>query len=497
MKPSNILKTETGQIKVIDFATARTLIEQNSQSKRSGKQHDESVSFYGYTLAYASPETILDKPASASDDVFSFACITYEILAGKHPYGRKPTNIIDKGFRLIKPREVGSGQWQVLKKGLALDGRERTKSIKRFIGLFHHARYFWSYLVLSLVLLVGAGLLGVWSVNEIKSENVESVKHAAFYRQDQRFQSTLEALKKITPLEQLSELQVFDSYSPAQKMSALSQLQNGIVNTLETRVNETIAKVDPMEATTEFSELKLLLNKAQNIYPDSLVLAKTLESLNVESSQLRDTSRFSLDQAWMKTDFSQQSASEIQSAMALLRRSGNKNIEDFMPDRTVVEKYQSLVLEAIEDLDVVSVSQLFEFSLMFEDLNEFRDVWRVIDKGYVIGAQEWVDYAGSERNYDEYPQLTMKFFVAPYFNDLNKRISTVWTDKDLMLLKETLFNGIDKFYLSTSMDIVTTTKNNLVVKINNKIKYYRNKSNRRGANSLDALLAELKIEQRH
>ena len=40
----------------------------------------------GRDLRYASPEVIDDQPPNVRDDVYSFACIAYELLGGRHPY---------------------------------------------------------------------------------------------------------------------------------------------------------------------------------------------------------------------------------------------------------------------------------------------------------------------------------------------------------------------------------------------------------------------------
>ncbi|MGH1470071.1 MAG: serine/threonine-protein kinase [Cellvibrionaceae bacterium] len=493
IKPSNILKTESGDVKVIDFATARTLIEKSHHiSEPLNNYSGKGASFYGYTLAYASPETILDKPASASDDVFSFACIVYEILAGKHPYGRKPTNTIDQNYRLIKPREIGFWQWQVLKKALQLKGSERTASVKTFMRLFHHTRYAWSYLALAITLALGVSILGVWGVDKIGQTNIESTKYSAFYRQEQNFQSTMNELERLPPLEQLEKVYLLKDYSKIQQASGKSQLREVIIQALSSRVRDTIATVTPLEAINEFNVLSALLQKAKLLYPDSLSLENTLALLESESSQLRDTNVFALSQAWSRTDFSQYSAEEIKGLIELLERSGSQ-ADTLQPDRIIVEQYQSSVLKAVKDLDVINVSKLYEFSLAFESVDKFRNVWRSVDKAYAIGAQDWIDFSLSGRNYQEYPRLTMQYYVLPYFKNLNDQIKTVWTDKDLIRLKNDLINGIDKYALSDELPIVKTTNNFLISKIENKIKYYQNKGNRKGVGQLDGLLSKLKL----
>ena len=41
------------------------------------------------SLSYASPQRLAGEPPQASDDVFSLACVVYELFTGQHPFGRR------------------------------------------------------------------------------------------------------------------------------------------------------------------------------------------------------------------------------------------------------------------------------------------------------------------------------------------------------------------------------------------------------------------------
>ena len=50
----------------------------------------DASSLRAFSPLYASPEMIDgDEEADPRDDVFSLACITYELISGNHPFGRK------------------------------------------------------------------------------------------------------------------------------------------------------------------------------------------------------------------------------------------------------------------------------------------------------------------------------------------------------------------------------------------------------------------------
>jgi len=77
IKSENIMVTETGQVKVMDFGLARL---------RGVTKLAETSSTVG-TLAYMSPEQIQGQEVDARSDIFSFGVVLYEMLTGHLPFG--------------------------------------------------------------------------------------------------------------------------------------------------------------------------------------------------------------------------------------------------------------------------------------------------------------------------------------------------------------------------------------------------------------------------
>jgi eukaryotic-like serine/threonine-protein kinase len=81
LKPGNILVTEKGTAKLLDFGLAKLL---NAASE------DATVSLEGTvsgTPAYMSPEQARGEPLDARSDVFSFGAVLYEMFSGKRAFG--------------------------------------------------------------------------------------------------------------------------------------------------------------------------------------------------------------------------------------------------------------------------------------------------------------------------------------------------------------------------------------------------------------------------
>lgn len=75
LKPDNILITEDGDVKVLDFGLST--IHSRSQ------QNDENTAG---TLAYMAPELFMGEAATPASDLYAFGVILYELIAGKHPF---------------------------------------------------------------------------------------------------------------------------------------------------------------------------------------------------------------------------------------------------------------------------------------------------------------------------------------------------------------------------------------------------------------------------
>ena len=83
VKPANIMITNTGQVKVMDFGIARALDDSTSAMTQTS-------AVIG-TAQYLSPEQAQGKPADARSDVYALGCVLYEAVTGHAPFeGESP-----------------------------------------------------------------------------------------------------------------------------------------------------------------------------------------------------------------------------------------------------------------------------------------------------------------------------------------------------------------------------------------------------------------------
>ena len=136
LKPANIFLTDSGDVKVIDFGIAQAL-------RRTAKDEPIAPNFgpdnySASTPSYASPELLDLKEPDPRDDVYALACIAYELLAGRHPYGRvRATGARDYGLELKPSEAFTRAQWSSLQKALAFDRDKRTPTVMEFLKEFN------------------------------------------------------------------------------------------------------------------------------------------------------------------------------------------------------------------------------------------------------------------------------------------------------------------------------------------------------------------------
>ncbi len=123
LKPGNVMITAQGDVRVLDFGLAHPHVTEPWIS-------DHPPPFHAATPTYASCEQLDGAAPDLRDDVFSFACVAYELVSGEHPFGRcSAREARDQGQRPRRIRGLSRREWRTLRQGLAWNRGDRPRSV--------------------------------------------------------------------------------------------------------------------------------------------------------------------------------------------------------------------------------------------------------------------------------------------------------------------------------------------------------------------------------
>ena len=126
VKPGNVMVRKDGTPFVLDFGIAREV--QETMTMVTGKMSSG-------TLLYMSPEQLKGRAPKAAQDVYSFAAMAYECLAGRPPFSRGQIEwqIVNEAPEEL-PGSVGEALRKGVMAGLAKEAGERPGSCAGVLG---------------------------------------------------------------------------------------------------------------------------------------------------------------------------------------------------------------------------------------------------------------------------------------------------------------------------------------------------------------------------
>ena len=114
LKPQNVMLTDGGLVKILDFGLARRLPpgDASFDPSKPGLAKDASVAATytarGGTIRYMAPEQFVTGQSSVQSDVWALGVILYELTSGRHPFARPDAEDFQaiRGIQFSEPEDL-------------------------------------------------------------------------------------------------------------------------------------------------------------------------------------------------------------------------------------------------------------------------------------------------------------------------------------------------------------------------------------------------------
>ncbi|WP_097460394.1 serine/threonine-protein kinase [Mangrovitalea sediminis] len=426
LKPSNIMVTHDGQVKLLDFGVARRVHSPLLPGMESKGDADEVL---GLTPAYASCALLEGKEPTPSDDVFALACIGYEMLTTQHPFSRKPANEARLAGLLPKRcNGLSRAQWRTLHRALAFDREAGFQTVSTFMKALAGHRYGKRYAVAAVVLAAIAASTGWGYLQHRQLTSLAS--------QDNAHRALVEKLTAAFAQAPQNDSQWISSdavqqLSAVEKAGLLRLQRNAFVNNLKQEVAKGLSKPDGQYV--DFVGLQSLLTQARKLYPDSQALTETQRDLDQRRSGLLSALTFQANglleqQRYGHAKGDDDDLYKIASRLKAIRPGYSVTTSD-----RAVAAYKTSVAKAIDAWDPSSLRKLLDIGrLYFPQLPTYLKLLQRGD-GFIAATHAMAAYEQEVATNSKatLPQKAAQTFYGGYLAHLSTVLETADDEQSL------------------------------------------------------------------
>jgi serine/threonine-protein kinase len=114
LKPQNVMLTDGGLVKILDFGLARRLRPEDAQfdpAKPALARHTSAAPTHtarGGTIRYMAPEQFVTGHSSVQSDLWALGVILYELASGRHPFARPDAGDLQtiRAIQFLEPEDL-------------------------------------------------------------------------------------------------------------------------------------------------------------------------------------------------------------------------------------------------------------------------------------------------------------------------------------------------------------------------------------------------------
>ena len=343
LKPGNAFLTKDGTVKLLDFGIARA-------SKTRKETTGETTVFDpgqlgALTPAYATVEMFEGVDPDQRDDIYALACVSYELLTGKHPFNKlSAPKVLEKGLKPAPVAKLTARQNRALFKALALRREERTPSVEEYWDNLRPRKSRTKQ-------ITAAAIAGVLLLGFAFYIPVINYIHA---RRNNQIVAQIEAPQADVP----TALKLVTALDPDSQRAILDSAKDKIIKYFE-GVAET--NVDQSKGQYNYATALDAIKTAGDLYPDSNELAQEKLSLqnrkNTLLSQL--TNEFNAMMAAGK--IMPGNGANVTDVVKILRVTDPQN--SMLKDARLANHYAQMVQQSVEQRDYPTADAVLKVGL--------------------------------------------------------------------------------------------------------------------------------------
>ncbi len=261
-KPGNCFAMGNNVVKVFDFGIAR------AAKIQGAPQRDDLTRFDAGTLgaltpAYASCEMLDGMEPDARDDIYALGCVAYELLTGKHPFGKQSATEA-RAAKLAPPviKGLTPRQQRGLQRTLAFRRDDRTRTVAEFLEALGERK-------------LNKGVLAAGIVAAVAVVAVGAALLQGFF-EDRRIDALVADLGSGAAERVEPALEHYRALDPAQQTTVLLAAREPLLTYFVNLVN---AAFDPAQQRYDYARAEAVLATGNALIPDSERLGETERSI--------------------------------------------------------------------------------------------------------------------------------------------------------------------------------------------------------------------------
>ncbi len=122
--PNNIMVLENGSISLFDFGISQIVDDETAL-------HFDFSKVRAYNPTYAAPELLAGGSPTKESDIFSFACVMFELFTGSLPFNESPSELHEKDLTKKQLNMLPGSVRKWFKRALHIDPQMRIHTFKK------------------------------------------------------------------------------------------------------------------------------------------------------------------------------------------------------------------------------------------------------------------------------------------------------------------------------------------------------------------------------